>query len=505
MAKVTNLQEPEQLLFSFDEEFYGAIAAPVSRVRNVKSVAVSKPTAPEFLATLRSSALSLGEFLSKVGVSAIKFHDGWRNKIARVSMNRVVVDEQVYGNSIGVSRCKEDDGGEGVKYYSSLAYFDECGRLWKADLKLCFDQDLTYYRYGSAPCKNSYCTAYAVGEWSMPKTTKLIPGYHFVQSGKVLMDILEKNYPYTAKWAMERGADAQCLLLAPHIEILCKAGYPFADAFRHYASLKEDDCTIFNRLCQQGTKPKDIFKTCKMVYSVLKNETSLEIWDCYRKLMKLGKIGVDTIQQAYDQGYDRRDLEYFNSILAKKYNDKPVFTWNSLMQYLVRLDTFEAISRHEAFVLLNDYLSMCSQLHMEPRIDGDSLKREHDIAARNCRNRRDEIMAERMQSNCEKMKKYDYTEGVYFVRGIRNHDDLLDEANQQHNCVASYGSNIANGTSYIYVMREVAHPEKSLITIELSPNGKSIRQKYLAYNQPIHNKSQSEFLERWMKHNKTII
>ena len=61
---------------------------------------------------------------------------------------------------------------------------------------------------------------------------------------------------------------------------------------------------------------------------------------------------------------------------------------------------------------------------MQPRINGDSLKREHDIAARNCRNRKNKIMAERMQNNCEKMKKYDYTEGVYFVRGIRSHDDL---------------------------------------------------------------------------------
>ena len=46
-------------------------------------------------------------------------------------------------------------------------------------------------------------------------------------------------------------------------------------------------------------------------------------------------------------------------------------------------------------------------------------------------------------------------------------------------------------------MREVAHPDRSLITIEMAPNGKTIRQKYLAYNKPIHNKSQSEFIERW--------
>ena len=109
-----------------------------------------------------------------------------------------------------------------------------------------------------------------------------------------------------------------------------------------------------------------------------------------------------------------------------------------------------------------------------------------------------------MKNTCEKMKAYDYNEGIYFVRAIRDQDDLLDEANQQHNCVASYGSNIANGKSYIYVMREVARPDKSLITIELSPNGKTIRQKFLAYNQAIHNKSQSDFIERWLRYVRSV-
>ena len=409
-----------------------------------------------------------------------------------------------YTNALHISKSKDKHTERSNHYQAKLVYIDPKMRVWLSELSLLFDRDPQMLRYAMDTNQSAYCSEYSIGKWTMQKPAKLMPRLHFIQSESELMDILSQNHPYTATWAKESRCDVRTCLLAPHIEILSKAGYAFADVFKRYDRLKDDSCAIFNRLCQCGSKPKDIFKTSKPVYSVLKQESNLEIWDCYRKLMKLGKIGADTIQQAYDQGYDRKDLEYFNSILAKRYNDKPVFTWNSLMQYLVRLDTFEAISRNEAFVLLNDYLSMCNQLHMEPRIDGDSLKREHDIAARNCRNRRDEIMAERMQAGCERMRKYDYAEGVYFVRGIRGYEDLLDEANHQHNCVASYASNIANGTSYIYVMRETANPDKSLITIELSPNGKSIRQKYLAYNQPIHNKSQSEFIERWMKRNREI-
>ncbi len=41
---------------------------------------------------------------------------------------------------------------------------------------------------------------------------------------------------------------------------------------------------------------------------------------------------------------------------------------------------------------------------------------------------------------------------------------------------------IAEGRSLIYVMREKKAPDKSLITIELTPKTHKIRQKLLAYN-----------------------
>ena len=50
----------------------------------------------------------------------------------------------------------------------------------------------------------------------------------------------------------------------------------------------------------------------------------------------------------------------------------------------------------------------------------------------------------------------------------------------------------------IYDMRETAHPDRSLITVEINPECDRIRQKYLAFNQPISDAKQNEFLERWM-------
>lgn len=102
-----------------------------------------------------------------------------------------------------------------------------------------------------------------------------------------------------------------------------------------------------------------------------------------------------------------------------------------------------------------------------------------------------------IRGSLEDLRKYDYAEDVFFVRGIRSYDDLLDEANQQHNCVASYGSAISSKRSLIYVLRERRNPDKSLVTIELSPDGMTVRQKYMAFNRPIHNKAITDFIDRW--------
>lgn len=103
---------------------------------------------------------------------------------------------------------------------------------------------------------------------------------------------------------------------------------------------------------------------------------------------------------------------------------------------------------------LADYLSMCNQLGMEPKIDGDSLKREHDIAARNVRNHRNKEMAEKFEKAKGLRETFYYEDEHFLVRGVRDYDDLIDEANQQHNCVASYAQNIIDGKSLIYFVRD---------------------------------------------------
>lgn len=350
-------------------------------------------------------------------------------------------------------------------------------------------------------------TDITVGAWKAQK--KIENQMFFVQTADDMTAIVGRCRPWILPWLREKGYQIHQYLSAPWMEILAKAGYRFADRYlsceeqesryhyRHY----NQDIERLNRLTQPGTKPANIFKTEKCVYTNLKDELNLGTWDIYRRMVKGQRLNQDSIKQALDRNFNEKDLDHVSSVLGIKFNDRPVFTWTSLINYLGRIDMYEAINATEGLCLLYDYLHMCVQLNMAPRTDADSLKREHDIAARLVRQRRDEIEAERMRQNAEKVKTampfLEYSEENFFVRPITEYDDLIDEATQQHNCVASYAGRIASGQTIILTMRETRTPNRSLITVELSPDCKTIRQKFLAGNQRIRNKAMTEFLERW--------
>lgn len=347
------------------------------------------------------------------------------------------------------------------------------------------------------------------GKATLPQ--KFIKDLFFIQMEGELHQIVLNKRPWIKDWLLEHpGWSLRRYLVAPWLETLSKAGFDtIAGRFLNpYQFIDEKAVELFNRLCGPGTKPKDIFKCSRTVYTVLKEENNLEVWDTIRRLDKKDQITGDSILIVYQMNLKPKELDTLNSILGIRHNDRPVFTVATLVNYLNRLDMYEAISTGEALPLLNDYLHMCRSLNMPPRIDGDSLKREHDIAARLTREQRNRIAEEKMRARKEqeqreieegnsKLARAEYHENIYFIRPITDYNDLLDEAIQQDNCVASYANRIAAGQSRIFTMRETAHPERSLVTIELSPDCKTIRQKNLAHNHQIRNKSMTDFIERW--------
>ena len=192
----------------------------------------------------------------------------------------------------------------------------------------------------------------------------------------------------------------------------------------------------------------------------------------------------------------------FWSVITATHNNKPIFTLQSLLTYLERLDTFQAIGRRDALSILNDYLSMCRQLDIAPKKDTNSLKREHDVVARNFRIRADADTNRQIVEVNKNISKYNYADkkSGMFIRAITDFEDLRTEGIKMDNCVGSYSKRIIEGRSYIFVLRSINHPNDSIITIELNPSNLSVVQQYLSHNRIITNEAQLNLINEWHKH-----
>ncbi len=381
-------------------------------------------------------------------------------------------------------------------FTAMLFFITEAGVVYESEVEL--DSERQYGCQG-----NDWYKAGDIKVSAWRKAKLHIRANQNILNGSETEEILERVNKYGAEWVKIKDAfEPFDILVAPQLEQLNKAGYVFAtDKLSCSLEGLNEDSTLqaFNRLTQPGKNMKEIFKTSKMVYTTLKDERELTTWDLFRKMDKQGKLTKDSIEQVYNNRYSEKELKQLSDILGRKYKGKQVFSFDQLQRYLDRLDMYEALSKREALMLISDYLLACEQLDIRPRTDSDSLKREHDVTARILRQKRDEVRAEKMVGVCEKNRMYDYNEHVFFGRAIRGYDDLIDEATQQANCVASYADRIIKNQSLIFVVRSASEPDKSLATVELNPNCTQIRQKYLAHNMPIRNKALTDFIERFRK------
>lgn len=394
-----------------------------------------------------------------------------------------------------------------AKHRTSLLFVDKALRTWRFTLSVKDEwgmvmKDWQMMQRGWKPHRSRLTM-----EWDTDPepVNKLLYEFQTLQDDQEILERIRCNNPYAYQYVCDCGVNPAVYCMAPQIEQLDKMGFrflrKFANAPRSYHEARyvsKSEVDAFNRLIQRGTDPKSIFRVPKSVYMGMINESNIMAWDAMRKMVKKGKVSESAVR--WMAGYSAKELDLFNSVLNRTYKGKPVFSAESLSNYLGKIDMFEAIGREEGLQLLLDYLRGCEVLEVKPRIDSDSLKREHDVMARNVRQYRDKAMAALMQEKCDELQAYNYREGVFFARAISSYDDLLDEATQQHNCVASYARGIAKGRTLIFVVRKCNAPEKSFITLELDPKDLHVRQKEVACNQPVRNKAASDFISRFQRH-----
>lgn len=472
-----------------------------------------KPVLPEYLNNLPYH--NIQNFLRELGCeAAIKYDHGYVQRdetviLFRNNDARLADDDyhKEYDNTIifypRTSSYRFDS------MSATIGYVDEDLNVWAGKLTLNgdFERVRGYYRYvGGAYDQDHYRFGHVmnagVKRWQNVKGWK--NGIQFIQSSDEIGRLLAAKKPYVYDFCNEYNCDYISAIMFPQVEILSKAGFRFTENLFTYSEITSEMLTSMATFMNpEGTKPKDIFKMPKEMFNLLKNIITINDWKNYYNIYNSGHLPYEFIKEGLSTLRPGEMQEYANILLLHDYQDKPLFTWHSLKKYLERLDMYEAIGLQEASMLIRDYAMNCHMLEIKPNFNSDSLKREHDVSSRNYRLHQNEIQMrkinQRMAPVCQKMKEYEYKETVFFIRAIQDYNDLFDEAKQQSNCVGSYGNMIADGRSYVYVMREIRNPNKSLITVELDPMTHQIRQQYLAHNQRITSQAQLDFLDRWKR------
>lgn len=144
-----------------------------------------------------------------------------------------------------------------------------------------------------------------------------------------------------------------------------------------------------------------------------------------------------------------------------------------------------------------DYLQMENEMFGKIKDKYPSyLKTQHDITVNKYNVWKQYNNDLRIFDNSQENQYLEYKDNDYTIMLPKNSAEILDEAIQQHNCLASYVNRIAENQTIVLFMRDNKDLEKSLVTIEVKDN--EIKQAKQVLNSKIDEK-QKDFLVKWCK------
>ena len=325
----------------------------------------------------------------------------------------------------------------------------------------------------------------------------------FVQSGH----LHNWNKKPATAWGFstaDRYCTAQAMILAikyPQLELMFKTKFkPFAVAW-----VREPENVMFSRCFKDGKNLDDITKLPKYAWNMITdNTTDIGAYNEMRIWVQKENLSKETLEEIFDRHLRKPELEKVRKLCMRKFNDKSLYTLDTLLNYLHRCDVYQAIPIYEAIDLLNDYIKMSVDMGVEPLTNSNSLKREHDVMARNYyqwyRANRDKATEEKFKARSLKLQKYEYENDKYIIVTPHSVNELLEEANQQRNCLSCYANSYTNGRAQIFFMRKKNAPERSYISIEMSSDMTEFRQVYYACNRAVDNTQDLAFLNEWKEH-----
>lgn len=348
---------------------------------------------------------------------------------------------------------------------------------------------------------------YELDEWTRWQDNRIYDGsYFFYPTGiEEALSGTAMQYADLEGYLEERGHNKNPIYFLeyharyPVIEFLWKAGYRNIVHNRVFGMSKENR----NAIRWERKKLRDCFKFPLRILKLMPpEEWSLndiqrvnDLWERYGgkitdteiRLVLQSKVDIQLWSRATAYASVGKILKYIQKQTEKRKEENP---------------DRRNVSKDESARIYRDYLQECEQLHLDLHdkeiLFPKDLTAAHNRTMEQVKFERNKADQEKFQKAVEKLEKFAWSEGEFFIRPAREQMELTAEGKALHHCVGGYIRHMAEGETAIFFLRKVSEPDKPFYTLELQK--KRVIQCRTEHNASYdRNQDVKNFVDMWME------
>lgn len=347
---------------------------------------------------------------------------------------------------------------------------------------------------------------YELDEWTRWQGNRIYDGSYFFYTGGIeeALSGTAMQYADLEGYLEERGHNKNPIYFLeyharyPVIEFLWKAGYRNIVHNRIFGMDRENR----NAILWERKKLKECFKFPLRILKLMPPEEwklddvqranylwknyGERITDAEMRMALQSRTDVQNLTGAMPYARIGKILKYIQKQTEKRKEEKGHTTY-----------TLEGIIR-----AYRDYLRECEQLHFDLHdreiLFPKDLVAAHDRTMEQVEFEKNKADQEKFQKAVEKLEKFAWSEGEFFIRPAREQMELTAEGKALHHCVGGYIKRMAEGETAIFFLRKVSEPDKPFYTLELQK--KRVIQCRTEHNASYdRNPDVKKFVDMWME------
>lgn len=348
---------------------------------------------------------------------------------------------------------------------------------------------------------------YELDEWTRWQGNRIYDGsYFFYPTGiEEALSGTAMQYADLEGYLEERGHNKNPIYFLeyharyPVIEFLWKAGYRNIVHNRIFGMDRENR----NAILWERKKLKECFKFPLRILKLMPpEEWSLndiqrvnDLWEKYGgkvtdteiRLVLQSKVDIQLWSRATTYANAGRILKYIKNQTDKRKEKNP---------------DKRSISQNDTAQAYRDYLQECEQLHLDLHdkeiLFPKDLTAAHNRTMEQVKFEKNKADQEKFQKAVEKLEKFAWGEGEFFIRPAREQMELTAEGKALHHCVGGYIRDMAEEKTAIFFLRKANEPDKPFYTLELQK--KRVIQCRTEHNASYdRNPDVKNFVDMWME------